>query len=185
LPRGWLVVYTGRLAPEKGLDVLLRCWPQVVSRRPDAQLVLVGAGELLTTLFALTESLGVAGSVHFAGQCSDTAPILQSADALVLPSQHEGMPMSLLQAMACRFPVAASGVGGCGELPSGGFKGGRVPPGNCQALAEKRRAAGDPPPADRWGQRARRLVLAQHSLDAVADTYLELYQHLLGIGADA
>lgn len=181
LPSGWLVVFSGRLAPEKGLDVLLQAWPSVVARKPGAQLLLLGAGELLDPLFALAESLGVASSVHFAGQCQDAAPILQAADAFVLPSHTEGMPMSLLEAMSCGLPVVASAVGGMCELVTDGVNGALVPPGNCEALAEKLLAASEPSCAQPWGQRARRMVLTHHSLDTVIDSYLELYQHLLGI----
>jgi glycosyltransferase involved in cell wall biosynthesis len=185
LPDGWMIVFTGRLAPEKGLDTLLQAWPQVRARRPDAQLLIVGGGERLPTLLAQAGSLAITGSVHFAGECADAAPVLQAADCFVLPSMTEGLPVSLLEAMACGLPVVATSVGGSRQLVEDGVSGGLVAPGDAQALSEKLLAAADPPRGESWGQRARRQVVAMYSLDTVAEKYAELYQHLLGIRASS
>lgn len=180
LPKGWLVVFTGRLAVEKGLDNLLRAWPRVRAQRADAQLAIAGQGEELTALLAKAESLGIADSVHFAGECTDVAPVLQSADAFVLPSNNEGLPMALLEAMACELPVVATGVGGVPHAVEDGVTGGLVASGDWQSLSEKLLIAGDPALAGGWGLHARRRVVAQYSLQAEAETYLELYDHLTG-----
>jgi len=183
LPNGWMVVFAGRLAREKSLGVLLRAWRRVRARQPDAQLVIVGAGEQLAMLIDEAESLGIAGSVHFPGECEDVAPVLQAADAFVLPSMTEGLPVALLEAMACGLPVVATSVGGSRQLVQDGVTGGLVPAGDSHALAERLLAAADPACADVWGQGARKQIVAMYSLDDVADAYVELYEYLLGIRA--
>jgi glycosyltransferase involved in cell wall biosynthesis len=181
LPKGWLVVYTGRLAAEKGLDNLLQAWPRVRAHRSDAQLAIVGSGEQLTSLLAKAESLGVADSIHFAGECTDAAPVLRAADAFVLPSSTEGLPISLLEAMACGLPIVATAVGGSRQLVEDGVSGGLVPSGDSHSLSEKLLIAGDPALAGAWGHQARRHIVAHYSLQTVAETYVELYDHLIGV----
>jgi len=180
LPKGCLVVFTGRLATEKNLDNLLQAWPRVRAHRSDAQLAIVGSGEELTALLAKAESLGIADSVHFTGECTDVAPVLRSADAFVLPSSSEGLPISLLEAMACGLPVVATAVGGMRHVVEDGVTGGLVPSGDAHSLSEKLLIAADPALADGWGVHARRHVIAQYSLQTEAETYLELYDHLTG-----
>ncbi len=180
LPEGWLVVFTGRLAPEKGLDNLLQAWPRVRAHRPDAQLALVGSGDRLTALLAKAESLGIADSVHFPGECIDVAPVLRSADAFVLPSNSEGSPISLLEAMACGLPVVVTAVGGMRQVVEDGVSGGLVPLDDSHSLSEKLLLAADPARAAAWGLHARRHVVTQHSLQTEAENFLELYDHLTG-----
>jgi glycosyltransferase involved in cell wall biosynthesis len=176
LPEGWMVIYAGRLAPEKGIDVLIDAWPRVVRQRPDAQLTLVGAGSDLGDLCNRVESLGIERSVHFVGECSDVAPLLQAADAFVLPSKTEGLPVSLLEAMACGLPVVATQVGGSRQVLEDGVTGGLVPPNEPVALADKLLEANR---GTSWGARARRQIAAGYSLDLIADRFVAMYENLL------
>ena len=112
------VVFTGRLHPQKNLDLLLRAWPAVVDRA-DATLILVGAGPDRDRLGGLAGELGVPHRVHFAGAVADPSAVLRSADAFVLPSVAEGMSNSLLEAMATGLPCVASAIGGNTDLLGG------------------------------------------------------------------
>lgn len=179
LPAGRLVVFTGRLSHAKGLDVLLDAWPQVVAAVPDAQLVLVGAGTIQPDLEAQAQARGVANQVHFIGGRSDVAPYLQAADSFVLPSRTEGLPVSLLEAMACALPCVATTVGGNVEVLSDGVSGRLVPSEDVGALAQAMIESLTDPAAAGWAEQARQHIIRHRSLRAVAERYIEMYTALV------
>ena len=99
------VVAVGRLEPAKGIDRLVSAFPQLLQRRPDAQLWLVGDGGEAARLAELADSLGIRERVRFAGMQSNPYPWMRCADLLVLPSRREGMSNTLLEAIACECPI--------------------------------------------------------------------------------
>lgn len=114
-PAAPLVVCVGRLCRQKGQDVLLSAWDEVVRRVPKARLVLVGDGPDREALRQLAPD-----SVLFAGAVADPVPWYQAADLVVLPSRWEGMALAPLEAMACGRPVVVTDVAGAREsLPPG------------------------------------------------------------------
>ncbi len=125
---GPLVVCVGRLCAQKGQDVLVRSWPTVRARVPPARLALVGDGPDRAAL-----ERAAAGGVHFAGEVADVTPWMAAADLVVAPSRWEGMPFSILEAMACGVSTVATDVEGAREAlgPDGGI----VPVGDVTALA--------------------------------------------------
>ncbi|WP_210589720.1 glycosyltransferase [Streptomyces sp. GESEQ-35] len=128
---GPLVVCVGRLCRQKGQDVLLQAWPEVVRRVAGARLVLVGDGPDADRLRA-----GAPASVEFAGARSDIAAWYRAADVVVLPSRWEGMALAPLEAMACARPVVVTNVDGAREsLPPGHLPSCLVPPEDPGALA--------------------------------------------------
>jgi glycosyltransferase involved in cell wall biosynthesis len=131
-----LVVAVGRFAPEKGLDVLIRAFPQVTTRFPQARLLLVGSGPLDTELRALADQTPAQNAVVFAGRQSDVAPFFLSADVVAIPSRQEGQGIVALEAMAARQPVVASRVGGLVETILPGETGLLVPSEDLDALAQ-------------------------------------------------
>lgn len=178
LPDGRLVVFSGRLTHAKGLDVLLDAWPQVLQAVPEAQLVLVGEGTLLPNLESQAVQRGVRERVHFMGGQTDVAPYLQAADIFVLPSRTEGLPVALLEAMACGLPCVATAVGGNVDVLSDGVSGRLVPSENAPVLAQALiEALTDPATAD-WGAQARQQIARHRSLQAVAERYIEMYTTL-------
>jgi glycosyltransferase involved in cell wall biosynthesis len=106
-----LAVCVGRVTRQKGQDILVPAWRTVRDRCPDAELVLVGDGDLLPPLRALD----VPG-VRFAGAHADVRPWLAAADVVVLPSRWEGLPLTALEALATGRPVVASDVPGLREV---------------------------------------------------------------------
>jgi glycosyltransferase involved in cell wall biosynthesis len=176
LPAGPLVIYAGRLARVKGLDVLLHAWPAVDA---GAHLCIVGDGEEGVALRA--QASGLRG-IRFHGALTDVAPLLRAADVCVLPSRGEGLPVALLEAMSSGLAVVATAVGGVPEAIEDGKTGLLVPPEAPHALAEAlRRALG--PAAAGLGQLARARALQSYSVDAVADRVLDLYRKVLREGA--
>jgi L-malate glycosyltransferase len=172
------VVFTGRLHPQKSLDVILDAWPNVASRTA-ANLILVGQGPERVRLEERVRELGVVDRVQFTGAVDDPAEILRAADVFVLPSVAEGMSNSLLEAMATGLPCLASNIGGNTDLLEGGT-GILVPsqdPGAWSAALLN--VLENPDLAHRLGETARRRIDAEFALPVVIDRYLALYRQLL------
>ena len=174
LPGGILVVYTGRLAPEKRVLPLAQQWSSLRQSHPDATLVLVGDGPEMAAL----RSLQAAG-VCLAGAQQDTAPFLQAADLFVMPSVSEGFSLSTLEALACGLPGVATKVGAIPDLVADGATGRLVAPDDIPALLAAlcdllaNRAAW---PA--MGRAARADVIENYSLPSTARRLLDLYERL-------
>ncbi|MBN1207361.1 MAG: glycosyltransferase family 4 protein [Myxococcaceae bacterium] len=178
LPAGPLVTYSGRLSLEKGVEVLLEAWAFLVRQRPDATLVLLGQGPEEARLHQQVARLGLGRSVHLPGAVPDVASWLRASDAFALPSRTEGLPVALLEAMACALPSVATRVGGTPEVLEEGVHGRLVPPEAPSALAEALLEALEPSTGSRWGAAARERAAGRFSLDAVADRLLRLYDGL-------
>src|SRR4051794_26534616 len=126
-----VAVALGRLAPQKGQDVLLTGWPRVLERVPSARLVLVGDGPDREAL----ESLGLLG-LRFAGDVDEVAPWLVAANVSVIPSRWEaGLSLVAMESMALGRSVVAADVAGMAEGLSGGC-GAVVPIEDSTALAD-------------------------------------------------
>ena len=131
-----LWVVAARLEEQKGHGVLLEALAEVWRRGLDFALAIAGEGSLGPALEARAQALGVGGRVHFLGQLEDLGGLLAAADAVVLPSLWEGLPLALLEAMVRARPVIASAVGGVPEVVEDGVTGCLVPPGDAHALAD-------------------------------------------------
>jgi glycosyltransferase involved in cell wall biosynthesis len=179
LPPHPRVIFTGRLHPQKNLEILLEAWSAVASRT-GATLVLVGDGEDRGRLADRAKVLGVLDRVHFAGRVEEPADHLRGADAFVLPSVAEGMSNSLLEAMATGLPCLASAIGGNTDLLGKGEVGLLLPADRPGAWAEAIvRVLADNNLAHRLGSAARRRIETEFSIEAVVDRYEELYRRLL------
>jgi glycosyltransferase involved in cell wall biosynthesis len=174
-PAAPLVVCVGRLCPQKGQDVLLRAWREVLRRVPGARLALVGDGPHRRRLAA-----GAPESVLFAGPVADTVPWYQAADLVVLPSRWEGMALAPLEAMACGRPVVLTDVDGAREsLPPGLASRCLVPPRDPAALAAALAALLlDRPLRESLGRQGRRHVLAAHDVRHTAAAMEGVYREL-------
>lgn len=115
IPKGsFVIAYCGSLIPRKNVDFLLRefCAASV----PGGYLMLVGDGSETGRLKELAVSLGISGSVIFAGAREDRLDIIKSAGLFVLPSLHDDCPLALLEALALGIPCLASNKGGIPEI---------------------------------------------------------------------
>ncbi|MFJ4780781.1 glycosyltransferase [Streptomyces sp. NPDC088762] len=177
---GPLAVCVGRICLQKGQDILLRAWPEVLGTVPDARLVLVGDGpdtERLRRTAALSGT-----SVFFAGAASDIRPWLRAADLVVLPSRWEGMALAPLEAMACGRPVLVSDVSGAREsLPPGQGRLCLVPPEDPTALAKALgRLLAEPRLLAELGEQARQHARTDFDVRRTTDAVTGLYHELLG-----
>lgn len=176
LPAGApVVVYVGRLSPEKGVSDLQRAWPLVVQRHPEATLLLAGEGPLGTALASSAPA-----RCRQLGPVDDVRGLLHAADMLVLPSHSEGAPNVLLEAMAAGVPCVVTAVGGSAELAADGRLASCVPPAEPRLLAEAVvDALSDPAAGRRRAGLAREHVLRHRSLTSTADGLVALYVRLL------
>lgn len=177
---GPVVCYAARMVPEKNGDVLLDAWAQVVRRNPRAQLLFLGSGPEQARWEEQRTRLGLDGSVTFGGRVSDVTPYFQSADAFVLPSSTEGLPMALLEAQACGLPAVVTPVGANAEVVCDGENGLLVRVGDRDDLAEKLSALiDDGALRERMSRAARATVEDRYSVEQVGAATLRLYRQLL------
>jgi glycosyltransferase involved in cell wall biosynthesis len=170
-----VVVYVGRLVPEKRLDLLLKIWQKIRSHTPNALLLLVGEGPEEQRLRDLH-----IGGAQFTGQVQDALPYLQAADLFVLPSSTEGLSNSMLEAMSCGLPVLATTVGGAPDVIEHKQSGFLIPPDDGDALQHGLETLlGDATLRFALGSNARSRILADYSLDSVAERLAALYDRLL------
>jgi glycosyltransferase involved in cell wall biosynthesis len=170
-----LVVYAGRLVPEKRVDHLLKIWKDIRARFPAAHLLIVGEGEEQARL----KEMRVEG-VQFTGQVQDAVLYLQAADLFVLPSSTEGLSNSMLEAMSCGLPVLATAVGGAPDVIEHQVSGWLVPPKDVGALQQGLETLlGDRALRFSLGTNARQRILSSFSLDSVARRLAGLYQQLM------
>jgi glycosyltransferase involved in cell wall biosynthesis len=165
-----------RLDPVKRLDVLF----QALVSMPDIHAVLVGGGSQSAELRALTDRLGLAGRIRFAGQQQNVVPWLAAMDVFVLSSDREGMSNALLEAMAAGLPVVATAVGGNPDVVEDGVTGFLVPPRDPVAMAEALSTLmHDPQLRLRMGLSGRKRVLQHFDAEQVAQQTQTLYERLL------
>lgn len=115
-PQRRVITFVGRLDAQKGLGWLLHLASRVFLKFPQHDLMIVGHGPAQDVLQKVVDELRIRERVHFVGWRSNIPAILAASDVLVLPSQWEGMPNVLLEAMAAAKPVVASNVEGVGEI---------------------------------------------------------------------
>jgi GalNAc-alpha-(1->4)-GalNAc-alpha-(1->3)-diNAcBac-PP-undecaprenol alpha-1,4-N-acetyl-D-galactosaminyltransferase len=139
------IVSVGRLAPQKGHDVLLRAFAEVAREHPDWTLTIVGEGPQRQTLLQLAAALGIAEQVEFRGWVPEPGEVLAASDVFVMASRYEGFPNALLEAMACGLPVISTHSVGAQEIVTDGYDGLLTPVGDELALAAAmRRLIEDP-----------------------------------------
>lgn len=177
-----VVVFTGRLAPEKELFSLLGAFQAVVRRMPDALLILLGDGPSRASLEERAGQLGLSASVRFAGNqpASGIPNWLQAGDLFTLVSSNEGFPCSLVEAMSAGLASVVSDIPANAQLIDSDVHGLRVPVGDEAGIAEAiSRLLGDPESRARMGAAARRRVAENYSTDKVVDRYEALFEEAL------
>lgn len=130
-----LIGIIGRLVPVKNHRLFLEAARRVYQALPETYFVIVGGGECQPELEALTRELGLTNMVYFAGWRQDLPAIYADLDLVVISSNNEGTPVSLIEAMAAGVPVVSTAVGGVPDLLCQGEMGTLVQPGDADALA--------------------------------------------------
>ena len=170
----------GRLEPVKGHTHLLTAAQRVCARYPETVFVLAGQGPLRDPLEQQANALGIARNMRFLGYRDDVATVLAGLDVFVLPSLSEGLPLSLLEAMAASKPIVASNVGGIPEVIRDGENGLLAAPATPTELADRiLMLLADPSRAHFLAENARALVSARFGMTAMVGAYEDLYRQLL------
>jgi glycosyltransferase involved in cell wall biosynthesis len=131
----FVVGAVGRLAAEKGFDLLIRSTRELLTRGLDVRLVIVGEGGERKHLQELATELGIADRVIMPGWQSDVRNYFEAMDVFALSSYREGLPNVLLEAMALEVPVVATRVNGVPRLIQDGRTGFLIEPGDGEGLA--------------------------------------------------
>ncbi len=138
IPPDYGVVGTvGRLDPVKRLDIFLAAAQEIVSSEANTKFVIAGEGDEEQTLRRLTHDLQLDDQVLFLGHRDDVFDVLRAMDVLVFCSDHEGLPMALLEALYLGVPVVARPVGGIAEVIQNGVSGVFVDSSDPRALAKE------------------------------------------------
>lgn len=172
------LLFLGRLIKLKGIDVLLDALASEVCRNRSWQLTIAGDGDL-ETYRAQAKALGLEERVRFTGWLDQTGcrKELVQAHVLVQPSMFEGLPMSVLEAMANGLTIVATPVGSVGDAIADEETGLLVPPGDRTALAEAlARVIDDAALRRRLGQGARRRFERQFDIAVYRERIIEIYR---------
>jgi len=132
-----ILLFVGRLVPEKGLDVLIKALPIILGNGVDAKIVVVGEGPQRDECQRLANDYGLGNKVLFTGHIDDWTlrALYRVADIAIVPSRFEPFGIVALEAMAAHCPLVASAVGGLNEIVDHEGTGLKAPPNNPEALA--------------------------------------------------
>lgn len=189
LPPGpFHMVAVGRFAEQKGFGLLIRAFATAWRRDPTLRLSLVGDGELRPQIQALVAAEGMSDAVHLLGWQNEAGvrAAMNAAHALVTPSFAEGLPVVIMEAMACARPIIATYIAGIPELVRPGHEGWLIPAGDAEALAETMLAAAatDPETLARMGAAARARVTARHDIRVSAQRLKALFSRAVSRAND-
>jgi glycosyltransferase involved in cell wall biosynthesis len=167
---------------DKDHDTFLLAAGEVLRHVPSARFCLVGSGPLESFVRAQASRLGLTGSVEFSGHLDADAlrMAVSRFRVAVLASRTEGLPNTVLEAMAAGRPVVATAVGGTTEIVEDGVTGFLVPAGDPATLAERITALlREPSLASTMGARGQRKVADEFTTDRMAHEFDDLYRRLL------
>jgi glycosyltransferase involved in cell wall biosynthesis len=178
----WLAA--GRIEEAKDYPNMVRAFAALAARRPETLLLIAGRGSQEAEVKALVSATGLDRRVRFLGVRTDVPGLMNAADAYVMSSQWEGMPLVLQEAAAVGLPVVATDVGGNREVVCDGVSGLLVPPNDSAALAAAMQRVLALAPAARaeMGRRGRGHVDSQFGIHRVLDRWESIYNDLLNKG---
>ena len=188
-----VVLFVGLISPDKQPHILLDAWARLQGdERTASTLVFVGATDpalfelgdrLIDQLQATAKASGFADRVVFVPPTTQVQDYFRAADIYVMPSIREGLPVALLEAMACGLPCVASRLPGATDvIIEDGLNGRLVPPGDAAGFAGALgEVIANPAEAARMGAAARRTVEERYTMQRVADSWLATYEQILEI----
>lgn len=178
-----LVLYVGRLVPQKGVEYLIQAVPLIAQRHPNARFVIAGEGWLRDRLESLARSTSHGWKIKFIGFLPDDEmlALMSSADVLVVPSVYEPFGIVALEGMAVGVPVVASQVGGLAELVEHNKTGVHVYPRKPESIAWGVNHVLSSPERASWMiQKALEKVKNTHGWEAIASKTIQIYKEVLG-----
>lgn len=171
------LTFSGRLVKRKRVDVLLGAMAEVLRRRSDVVLIVLGQGEMKAGLENMARSLGIQDRVVFRNFVPNILDYLHITDIFVFPSGKEGLPNALLEAMACSLPVIASRIGGVTDIVKDRENGLLVAPGDQQELGKAILELLDDELLRRnLAANAAETIRSGYGIESIAPRYLDLYR---------
>ncbi|MFM9961989.1 MAG: glycosyltransferase [Planctomycetaceae bacterium] len=176
-----MVLFVGRLDPQKAPFDLLEAFARLLERHGDWQLLFVGEGPLRVDMETWIANCGLHRSIRIAGWRGDVPAVLRAADVLALPSLWEGMPNIVLESMAAGLPVVVSRVEGTEELIRDGETGLLVTPGSVTELEQRIEAVlTERELSSRLKEAAQSFVKTDFTNELMTSSYEQLYVRLIG-----
>lgn len=176
------VLYTGRISYGKGLVELIDCAEEVCKTREDVNFILAGDGPLFPNLKKKVIDTNLQNRIKFLGRVNrkTIVDLYQNATVFAFPSYYEGLPGSLLEAMACQLPIVATKVPGNIELIEHNKNGVLIPPKNVSSLSKAiMDLLDDPDKREKFGKNARKTIEDKFTWNAVSDRILSYYSSIL------
>jgi len=174
------IVQVARLDYLKDHGTAVRTIERVLQKCPRARLVLVGDGPEEPQIRELVRQRGLEPHVQFLGLRTDVARLLEAADIFLLTSISEGIPLTLIEAMAAGVPIVATRVGGIGEVVADGSTGLLAPSGDDSSLAQQiLRLSENAALRQALGAEGRKRAWALFSEKKMHASYQQLYQEML------
>ena len=179
-PERPILISVGSLQVKKNHTLLIDALKKVVQQGHQPLLVLLGDGNQRKALEEQVAQLGLTKHVRFCGRVNNVDDYLRAADLFVLPSLVEGLSNALLEAMSYGLPCIASDIAGNRRVIRGGENGLLFALNDRLALSEVILALlSNSTEAKRLGEAAYQTIMAEYSIEQVAQRYLNLYQNLL------
>jgi len=176
----YTIAVVAQLIPRKGHRFLFDVLPGLCKKYPQIKVVIFGEGPAEDDLKALCRRLGLSGAVQFAGFRRDLDDYLAAFDLLVHPAEKEGMGVAMLKAAAAGLPVLAFDMAGAREAVQNGLTGVLVPPGDLEGLQSAiEMFLLSPDKGRQLGEAGRARMLAEFSVDAMAEQHRDLYVEVL------
>ena len=177
---GFVIGGVGRLVPQKNFMLFLEVVAEVVRAHPSVYFVIAGTGPLEQLLRAKATTLGIAEYVRFLGHVNNRVGLYHALDALMMTSDFEGTPMTLLEAMACGLPVVASAVDGVAEVCTSYQDALLTTPGKIDGFKECcRLIITDESLRVRLGVAARQTILERYEIRALTRKVEGVYEEVL------
>lgn len=176
-----VIIQVARLNRLKDHPTVVRAMAQLLQSCPTARLVLVGDGEERAAIEALVQTLNLTGHVRFLGVRNDVLDLLQMADLFLLSSISEGIPLTMIEAMATGLPCVATAVGGNPELIVEGVTGTLAQANEPADLAGKlKKLCCDEDLREHWGHAGFNRALEHFHSQQMHDSFEQLYVGMLG-----
>ena len=175
-PESQVILFVARMVSNKGPETMIRAATLVLRKHPHVKFMMVGDGPLRGRLQKYSEKSGMEQSIQFTGLRYDVPELMRQADIFVRPSTSEGMPLTVLEAMASNLPVIATPVGGTPELIKDGINGYLIPVDDHIALANSIiKLLDNPLSGVNMGQKGREMVEIDYTWESIAKKTEQVY----------
>lgn len=172
------IINVAAFTQAKNHECSVETFAKLHQKYPNTRLMFAGTGDKMEAIKSMAEQLGVADSIDFFGSVDNIADVLSKSDIFILPSTYEGMPISIIEAMASGLPVVASRVGGVPDMIDDGKDGILIDPTVDSLYSALETLINDQALRENLGKQARIKSETMSSI-AMAENYLKLYNQII------